>query len=56
MATAVVLEAQSMTYSEYLDLHPLEQYALSQFAVNLERDRREFLVDLAEAIAKSLSA
>jgi len=44
-----------MTWHEFLDLHPLEQAALSEFAVALESDRREFQSDLVEALAKSLS-
>jgi hypothetical protein len=44
-----------MKYSEFLNLHPLERAAMAEFAVALESDRREFLGDIAEAIAKSLS-
>jgi hypothetical protein len=44
-----------MQYSEFLNLHPLERAAMAEFAVALEKDRREFKANLVEALAKSLS-
>jgi hypothetical protein len=44
-----------MTYTEFTNLHPLEQMGLRQFAVARENKRQEFLVDLAESFLESLS-
>jgi len=44
-----------MTWHEFLNLHPLEQVAMSKLAMSLESDRRDFQSDLVEALAKSLS-
>jgi len=49
-----VLETYGMKYSEFAQMHPLEQHAHMAFANAIQTDRREFYQDLAQAFLKSL--
>jgi len=48
-----VLETYGLRFSEFAQMHPLEQSAHMAFAQAIESDRREFYQDLAEAVLKS---